>query len=173
MVQLLPFPGWSGLHPLITHFPIALFLLLPLLLIITGLSRKKAEPCISGCGTHCHTPGNLVPIFTVLHRRRRDCSKRYLRREYCCASSLACGIYRECVHIGHDVVRDSFVGAKKTEFGRYARLDTLDSRGFHRLLRAGGVLACAYSAPGCDAGAQTVARHQRRMKSNVAAPPID
>jgi uncharacterized membrane protein len=41
MVQIPPFPGWSGLHPLITHFPIALFVLLPLLLIIAGLSRKN------------------------------------------------------------------------------------------------------------------------------------
>ena len=41
MIQLPPIPGWSDLHPLITHFPIALFVLLPLALIAAGMSRKS------------------------------------------------------------------------------------------------------------------------------------
>ena len=40
MVQLPPIPEWSSLHPLLVHFPIVLFLLLPLLLVAAGMSRK-------------------------------------------------------------------------------------------------------------------------------------
>ena len=43
MVQLPPIPGWSSLHPLIVHFPIALFLLLPLLLVAAAMSRKTTN----------------------------------------------------------------------------------------------------------------------------------
>ena len=43
MIQLPPIPGWSGLHPLITHFPIVLFVMLPLLLIAAGMSRKATN----------------------------------------------------------------------------------------------------------------------------------
>ena len=43
MVQLPPIPGWSSLHPLIVHFPIALFLLLPLLLLAAAMSRKTTN----------------------------------------------------------------------------------------------------------------------------------
>ena len=40
MTQLPPIPEWSSLHPLIVHFPIVLFLLLPLLMIAAAMSRK-------------------------------------------------------------------------------------------------------------------------------------
>ena len=43
MVQLPPVPGWSSLHPLIVHFPIVLFLLLPLLMIAAAMSRKTTN----------------------------------------------------------------------------------------------------------------------------------
>jgi hypothetical protein len=39
MHQLPPLPEWSNLHPVITHFPIVLLLLLPILLILAGLCR--------------------------------------------------------------------------------------------------------------------------------------
>ena len=37
MPQLPPVPAWSGLHPLIIHFPIALLLIAPLFLAIAGI----------------------------------------------------------------------------------------------------------------------------------------
>ena len=43
MTQLPPIPEWSSLHPLIVHFPIALFLLLPLLMIAAAMSRKTTN----------------------------------------------------------------------------------------------------------------------------------
>lgn len=43
MTQLPPIPQWSSLHPLIVHFPIVLFLLLPLLMIAAGMSRKTTN----------------------------------------------------------------------------------------------------------------------------------
>ena len=43
MTQLPPIPEWSSLHPLIVHFPIALFLLLPLLLIAAAMSHKATN----------------------------------------------------------------------------------------------------------------------------------
>ena len=43
MTQLPPIPEWSSLHPLIVHFPIVLFLLLPLLLIAAAMSRKATN----------------------------------------------------------------------------------------------------------------------------------
>ena len=48
MLQLPPTPDWSGLHPLLTHFPIVLFLLLPLLLILAGVSRKNTNHAFLG-----------------------------------------------------------------------------------------------------------------------------
>lgn len=48
MLQLPPAPDWSGLHPLLTHFPIVLFLLLPLLLILAGISRKNTNHAFLG-----------------------------------------------------------------------------------------------------------------------------
>lgn len=39
MHQLPPLPEWSNLHPLLTHFPLVLFLLLPILFILAGLHR--------------------------------------------------------------------------------------------------------------------------------------
>jgi len=48
MLQLPPAPNWSGLHPLLTHFPIVLFLLLPLLLILAGVSRKNTNHAFLG-----------------------------------------------------------------------------------------------------------------------------
>lgn len=45
MPQLPPVPAWSGLHPLIIHFPIALLLVAPLFLIIgaaLGWHRGRA-----------------------------------------------------------------------------------------------------------------------------------
>ena len=43
MTQLPPIPQWSSLHPLIVHFPIVLFMLLPLLLIAAAMSRKTTN----------------------------------------------------------------------------------------------------------------------------------
>ena len=43
MTQLPPIPEWSSLHPLIVHFPIVLFLLLPLLMIAAAMSRKTTN----------------------------------------------------------------------------------------------------------------------------------
>ena len=43
MTQLPPIPEWSSLHPLIVHFPIVLFLLLPLLMIAAAMSRKATN----------------------------------------------------------------------------------------------------------------------------------
>ena len=43
MTQLPPIPAWSSLHPLIVHFPIVLFLLLPLLMIAAAMSRKTTN----------------------------------------------------------------------------------------------------------------------------------
>ena len=43
MTQLPVIPEWSSLHPLIVHFPIVLFLLLPLLLIAAAMSRRATN----------------------------------------------------------------------------------------------------------------------------------
>ena len=39
MHQLPPLPEWSNFHPLVTHFPIVLLLLLPILLTLAGIFR--------------------------------------------------------------------------------------------------------------------------------------
>ncbi len=39
MLQLPSILGWNSLHSLVTHFPILLFLLVPLLLVLAGLCR--------------------------------------------------------------------------------------------------------------------------------------
>lgn len=43
IVMLPPWPGWEGLHPLVVHFPIALLLIVPLLIIVGLLWRKYAD----------------------------------------------------------------------------------------------------------------------------------
>ncbi len=42
MFGLPPLPGWEGLHPLIVHFPIALLLVTPLLVVL-GLFLRRSE----------------------------------------------------------------------------------------------------------------------------------
>lgn len=42
MFSLPPVPSWDGLHPLIIHFPIALLLAAPLLILIGAFMRPKA-----------------------------------------------------------------------------------------------------------------------------------
>jgi len=37
MIQFLPIPRWDALHPLIIHFPIALLLVVPLLIVVGAL----------------------------------------------------------------------------------------------------------------------------------------
>ncbi len=41
MLALPPFPTWDGLHPLVTHFPIALLLVAPLFVVL-GLVRRAS-----------------------------------------------------------------------------------------------------------------------------------
>lgn len=41
MFELPPIPSWDGLHPLIVHFPIALLLLAPLLVIVGLVVGKR------------------------------------------------------------------------------------------------------------------------------------
>jgi uncharacterized membrane protein len=40
MPQLPMIPGWDGLHPMIIHFPIVLFLLPPLFLLFAAFTRN-------------------------------------------------------------------------------------------------------------------------------------
>ena len=40
MTTLLSIPGWDGIHPAMVHFPIALFLVAPLLLLVSLFSRQ-------------------------------------------------------------------------------------------------------------------------------------
>ena len=58
MYQLPPMPEWSNLHPLLTHFPLVLFLLLPILLILAGLSR--------GARNHTFWVASLVTMLAAL-----------------------------------------------------------------------------------------------------------
>lgn len=45
MFQLPPVPGWSGFHPLVVHFPIALLLVAPLFVVLgIVLPRAKTRP---------------------------------------------------------------------------------------------------------------------------------
>ena len=39
MIQMPPIPSWDGLHPLIIHFPIALLLVAPLLILVGALVK--------------------------------------------------------------------------------------------------------------------------------------
>ena len=39
-MQLPPYPGWEGLHPLVIHFPIALLLVAPILMLIGMFVRR-------------------------------------------------------------------------------------------------------------------------------------
>ena len=41
MIQLPVIPPWAGLHPLIVHFPIALLLITPMLVIVGALLRPE------------------------------------------------------------------------------------------------------------------------------------
>ena len=47
MIQMPPIPSWDGLHPLIIHFPIALLLVAPLLVLIGALLKpEKGRPVL-------------------------------------------------------------------------------------------------------------------------------
>ena len=47
MIQTPPIPSWDGLHPLIIHFPIALLLVAPLLVLIGALLKpEKGRPVL-------------------------------------------------------------------------------------------------------------------------------
>ena len=47
MIQLPPIPSWDGLHPLIIHFPIALLLVAPLLVLVGALLKpEKGRPVL-------------------------------------------------------------------------------------------------------------------------------
>jgi uncharacterized membrane protein len=39
-----PLPGWDGLHPIIIHFPIALLLVAPVLVVMSLVFRMHARP---------------------------------------------------------------------------------------------------------------------------------
>jgi uncharacterized membrane protein len=43
MIQFPPLPSWDGLHPLIIHFPIALLLVAPVLILIAALRPKNTR----------------------------------------------------------------------------------------------------------------------------------
>jgi len=43
-----PIPSWDGLHPLIVHFPIALLLIAPLLVILGSVFRGKSRGFLIG-----------------------------------------------------------------------------------------------------------------------------
>ncbi len=43
MLEFLPLPGWDGLHPLIVHFPIALLIVAPLLVVVALIWRRHAR----------------------------------------------------------------------------------------------------------------------------------
>lgn len=42
MFSLPPIPTWDGLHPLVTHFPVALLLVAPLFIVL-GLARRASR----------------------------------------------------------------------------------------------------------------------------------
>lgn len=44
MFSLPPIPAWDGLHPLIIHFPIALFFVAPLLIVASMAVPRKLSP---------------------------------------------------------------------------------------------------------------------------------
>ena len=47
MIQMPPIPSWDGLHPLIIHFPIALLLVAPLLVLVGApLKPEKGRPVL-------------------------------------------------------------------------------------------------------------------------------
>ena len=47
MIQMPPIPSWDGLHPLIIHFPIALLLVAPLLVLVGALLKPdKGRPVL-------------------------------------------------------------------------------------------------------------------------------
>ncbi|HVO59368.1 MAG TPA: DUF2231 domain-containing protein [Terriglobales bacterium] len=47
MIQMPPIPSWDGLHPLIIHFPIALLLVAPILVLVGApLKPEKGRPVL-------------------------------------------------------------------------------------------------------------------------------
>ena len=42
--MLIPMPSWDGLHPIITHFPIGLLLIAPVLVVFSLIFRQYARP---------------------------------------------------------------------------------------------------------------------------------
>lgn len=44
-MTLPPIPSWYGLHPLVIHFPIALLLVAPVLVVVALLVRERTKPC--------------------------------------------------------------------------------------------------------------------------------
>lgn len=58
MHQLPPIPEWSNIHPLLTHFPLVLFLLLPILFILSGLYR--------GARNHMFWVASLITLLAAL-----------------------------------------------------------------------------------------------------------
>jgi len=57
-------PAWSGIHPLIVHFPIVL-LLLPPPFILLGLLMKKSRQCMALVALLLMATGSVAAFITV------------------------------------------------------------------------------------------------------------
>jgi hypothetical protein len=69
MLELPSIQGWNSLHPLVTHFPVLLFLLVPLLLVLAGLYRGARNHLLLAIALVTMLAGMAFPGGDVPKRR--------------------------------------------------------------------------------------------------------
>ena len=65
MIQFPPIPSWDALHPLIIHFPIALLLVVPLLIVVGALRPPERGRTILYVSLGLMIAGTLATFLAV------------------------------------------------------------------------------------------------------------
>ena len=69
MIQFPPIPSWDALHPLVIHFPIALLLVVPFLIVVGALRPPERGRTILYVALALMIAGTLGTFLAVGDRR--------------------------------------------------------------------------------------------------------